>query len=725
MFLLYPSYRVTIKYIYRYLYNKKLIIKFQGEKMKIIFTLILIIIMCAHNVSAEVVQLTTDIYWDKYPAWSPDGTKIAFVSSRYGYDDIWVMDSDGSNQKQLTTIKTVDGYLAWSPDGTKIAFSSKRSGDWDIWVMDSKGEGAVSLAMPVQTTSTRSFPFLLIFVVLAVIIGVVFFMMRKRKPEVSTEKSVPSVQLQKHAEDKLNAFKLKLQEAKELGLEVSKEEKLLTEAETLFNYKIYDKALDIAKNNIQSLETAINKEEEKIAKRNEFLKLIDSAKSKLTVAEKLGVVVSSAEDLFNKAKEYFNKENYENAIKLAKQSIDSTDKTIQESKPEVDIEFPRGLPNYNTWKETELVVKNTGSMNAINVKIKLSGDLEMHEIDAIPQVATSEPKTASVLIKPTALGKIPVNVDLQYTDGLNRSYQKKKTIIAEVGERGIEEEPTGIEIKRGYTTLPNNDIKFGIKVVNNTNYMISEVEVILSYTKTLLELKSDQIQSLGNLPPKTPRTAEFILKPLGCIHREEINASVNYKDTTGTLNTLRMRPKEIHNICPYLHGKAMTEGEYSSLAKDSEVKLEGITFQGISIKEMAELFVNTCLNLLYKVNEHELTDGTRILLFSGESLGEKVYYLLTVVIKEEKGLTQVVLRAHSNKSYGLSGFISEITDSIRNLLNAIKSAKEVGIINIDNSIHIYDSVIQRTSFGDRSGGSLHIKDSIIQRSNIGDKQKKV
>ncbi|MFQ6056170.1 MAG: hypothetical protein ACE5J3_09355 [Methanosarcinales archaeon] len=40
----------------------------------------------------------------------------------------------------------------------------------------------------------------------------------------------------------------------------------------------------------------------------------------------------------------------------------------------------------------------------------------------------------------------------------------------------------------------------------------------------------------------------------------------------------------------------MTEGEYSSLAKDSEVKLEGINFQGISIKEMAELIETTNTN---------------------------------------------------------------------------------------------------------------------------------
>jgi Tol biopolymer transport system component len=65
----------------------------------------------------NVVRLTNNIYFDYYPAWSPDGTKIAFTSARDGGSSgIYVMNADGSNQSRLT-----DGYCsAWSPDGTKL-----------------------------------------------------------------------------------------------------------------------------------------------------------------------------------------------------------------------------------------------------------------------------------------------------------------------------------------------------------------------------------------------------------------------------------------------------------------------------------------------------------------------------------------------------------------------------------------------------------------------------
>jgi Tol biopolymer transport system component len=80
-------------------------------------------------------QLTTHTADDGFPAWSPDGRKIAFTSDRTGNFDIWVMDSDGGNQSQLTTHSADDGFPAWSPDGRKIAFESDRTGNFDICVL--------------------------------------------------------------------------------------------------------------------------------------------------------------------------------------------------------------------------------------------------------------------------------------------------------------------------------------------------------------------------------------------------------------------------------------------------------------------------------------------------------------------------------------------------------------------------------------------------------------
>jgi Tol biopolymer transport system component len=79
-------------------------------------------------------RLTHNSVFDYYPAWSPDGKKIAFSRrSEDGNYDIWVMKADGKKQKNLTNTPTVDEIVpAWSPDGKKLAVSSYPDGNFDV-----------------------------------------------------------------------------------------------------------------------------------------------------------------------------------------------------------------------------------------------------------------------------------------------------------------------------------------------------------------------------------------------------------------------------------------------------------------------------------------------------------------------------------------------------------------------------------------------------------------
>ena len=81
-------------------------------------------------------QLTESQVDDWDPAWSPDGTKIAWV--RYPDDlraDVWLMNADGTGRHNLTNDADDISRPAWSPDGTQIAFSR----DGAIWVIGADG----------------------------------------------------------------------------------------------------------------------------------------------------------------------------------------------------------------------------------------------------------------------------------------------------------------------------------------------------------------------------------------------------------------------------------------------------------------------------------------------------------------------------------------------------------------------------------------------------------
>ncbi|MHC1599289.1 MAG: hypothetical protein ACXQS5_00475 [Candidatus Methanospirareceae archaeon] len=278
-------------------------------------------------------------------------------------------------------------------------------------------------------------------------------------------------------------------------------------------------------------------------------------------------------------------------------------------------------------------------------------------------------------------------------------------------------EMTDIEIKRGYEVLPDNNVRFGIRVINNSDFAISDVEVILDYSESLFDLEGSKIQKLGTIPPAVPRTAKFTLKPLGCIHKEEIAATMRYKDHQWNRHTLEMHPQEVHCVCPFLKEKSITREDFLSFLDSGYLEERGVNFEGIAVDKVVDFLYHTCKNKLYRVDEVPIENGT-ILYLAGDALGEKAYYLLTAVVKEYDSVTQVFLRANSDKKYGLNGFLNEIMDNLRHLVLSAE-AREIGIIKKEQVINIIDSVVQRTTFAGGEGrASANIEGSVVQHTEI-------
>jgi dipeptidyl aminopeptidase/acylaminoacyl peptidase len=58
------------------------------------------------------------------PRWSPDGKRLAFISTRSGSAQVWLMDPDGGNAKQVTTLATEAAGVLFAPDGKSLVFTS-------------------------------------------------------------------------------------------------------------------------------------------------------------------------------------------------------------------------------------------------------------------------------------------------------------------------------------------------------------------------------------------------------------------------------------------------------------------------------------------------------------------------------------------------------------------------------------------------------------------------
>jgi len=91
--------------------------------------------------------------WLRYPAISPDGRTVVF-SAR---GDLWRVPSSGGQATQLTVHEAHDFMPVWSPDGSKIAFASDRYGNYDIFVMPAAGGTATRLTFHSANDVTASF----------------------------------------------------------------------------------------------------------------------------------------------------------------------------------------------------------------------------------------------------------------------------------------------------------------------------------------------------------------------------------------------------------------------------------------------------------------------------------------------------------------------------------------------------------------------------------------
>jgi uncharacterized protein YjdB len=95
---------------------------------------------------AQLSKLTPDTASASDPAFSPDGSRIAFVSQRDGNAEIYVMNADGTGSTRITNDPQPDGRPSFMPDGQALVFHSARTaGKQQIWVVNVDGSALTQL----------------------------------------------------------------------------------------------------------------------------------------------------------------------------------------------------------------------------------------------------------------------------------------------------------------------------------------------------------------------------------------------------------------------------------------------------------------------------------------------------------------------------------------------------------------------------------------------------
>jgi Tol biopolymer transport system component len=91
---------------------------------------------------SDLRRITQNDFWDLYPAWSPDGSRIAFLSQRASSLGIYIMNADGSDANLLYDSSSHEADIDWINDW--IVFTK----DSSIWIMKSDGTGIRQISKP-------------------------------------------------------------------------------------------------------------------------------------------------------------------------------------------------------------------------------------------------------------------------------------------------------------------------------------------------------------------------------------------------------------------------------------------------------------------------------------------------------------------------------------------------------------------------------------------------
>ena len=142
------------------------------------------------------IRFTNNLWLtDEWPAWSPSGSKIAFMSRRDGNSEIYMMvaadidgDGNGDNQTRLTTNPAFDCCPGWDPASFGILFSSPdRDGNWEIYVTDI--DRALAGGPPINIANNSTFDWLMDRCSLSISVGIESNSIRRREA-LSSIKSI-------------------------------------------------------------------------------------------------------------------------------------------------------------------------------------------------------------------------------------------------------------------------------------------------------------------------------------------------------------------------------------------------------------------------------------------------------------------------------------------------------------------------------------------------------
>jgi hypothetical protein len=200
---------------------------------------------------------------------------------------------------------------------------------------------------------------------------------------------------------------------------------------------------------------------------------------------------------------------------------------------------------------------------------------------------------------------------------------------------------------------------------------------------------------------KTESEVESVLGPEGLKHLERAGKKRSY-------------------IQGLITASPISEAEYMALEGRLDSCSHGFSLGGVGIDTISSHILEECRSFtLIGMREFR---NERLFLFSGRSRTEERAWLLTVAVKRDGDIFNVLFKAYSDRKEGLEEFLSTVSDIVKYTIITMNFAKEVEKIEVKKVINIIDSIVQRSDIGSGPGElksrTITVRDSVVQRSGV-------
>ncbi len=434
--------------------------------------------------------------------------------------------------------------------------------------------------------------------------------------------------------------------------------------------------------------------------------------------------------------------NYAKSLEIGySEEIDRRVKSLADLVPSVAVEHRCGKEAANEGEKVNVLLTVRNDTRETMREMKVLG-WKSNVLESIPALKPGESKTFEYSMAAFEDARSPFH-ELAWTDP--RGGKGVRTIGPPVMcvIPGIEAMP----YLRGRPSAGKKSF-FVLSVSNNSRQRIRDVEIDLKFP---VEMKVHpvtgySIDSIGPgeeagfvfkiLPTAPGRT---VLKPAisfqdvrgrRFVKKSEpfiLEESPDFPGHTGRDETAKVDKNDFERVkCTekfkrylesFVRPKEIGESDYVKLASGMRSATKGYTLKGVGIDAVAGHVKEECRSFAL-VSEHD-ADG-RLLMFSGES--SEGAFLLTVAMKEERDdIVHVAFMLYSDAEEDIEDIAGKIADISEYTIIAMSLATEIQKIEVNETINIIDSIVQRTKIGERArkkDKNVEIKDSIVQGADM-------